>query len=505
MSIEREAKLRADSEMVLPDLHEVLPGIGVGPSHTVELDAVYYDTEDLSLARSGVTLRSRTGEPGPTWTVKLPDGDTGPVLSRNEVTFVARPGRVPRAAADLVLAHVRGRPLGPVGRIRTRRVQFTLSSDAGIVATVCDDYVTADVDGAAHLFREVEVELAPDVADDELLEAVVDRLTESGCRPAKQTVPKIVHALGKRAQAAPDVVAQEVGRKASIDAVVTGVIASSVVQLISFDPGVRLGDEPEDLHQFRVAARRLRSDLRTFGPLLDPTWSTRLRDEIRWLDTTVGAVRDADVLRARLEARCEQLPAADAPAGRRLLGLLDEEATQAREAMVTMLSSDRYVALLDALVAAAAAPMITPDALDDGDDGPRATRNSIAGLVRKPWRHLRRAADALTPESDDDALHRVRILAKRCRYGADAAVTVFGDDARRFAEAVADVQTVLGEHQDTVIAEAWLRATAKTMPSARLAAGSLIALEWPDRARAREQFPKVWRKASKRSLRGWLD
>ena len=505
MSIEREAKLVADSELVLPDLHEVLPGIGVGPSHPVEFDAVYYDTEDLSLARSGITLRSRTGEPGPTWTVKLPGGGAGPVLSRNEVTFVARPGTVPRAAADLVLAHVRGRPLAPVGRIRTRRVQFTLSSDAGIVATVCDDLVTADVDGAAHLFREVEVELAPDVADDELLEAVVDRLTESGCRPAKHTVPKIVRALGDRARAAPDVVAGEVGRKASIDAVVTAVIASSVERLIRFHPGVRLGGDPEDLHQFRVAARRLRSDLRTFGPLLDPTWSTRLRDEIRWLDSTVGAVRDADVLRARFEARSEHLPAADAAAGRRLLGRLDEEAAQSREAMVTMLSSKRYTALLNALVAAATVSVVAADVVGEGDDGHRATHIAIAGLVRKPWRHLRRAADALTPDSDDDDLHRVRILAKRCRYGADAAVPVFGDDARRFAGAVADVQTVLGEHQDSVIAEAWLRGASKSIPSARLAAGALIALEWPERAQARKQFPKVWKKASKRSLRGWLD
>lgn len=504
MSVEREAKLVADAKLVLPDLQDVVPGIGVGPSRTRELDAVYYDTKDLSLARSGITLRSRTGEPGPTWTVKLPYADAGPVLSRNEITFVARPGKVPRAAADLVLAHVRGRPLGPVGRLQTKRVQFTLSTDARIVATVCDDLVTADVDGATQKFREVEVELAPDVADDKLLTAVVDRLKESGCRPAKQTVPKIIHALGDRAQAAPDVVAHEVGRKASIHAVVGAVIASSVVRLIGFDPGVRLGDEPEDLHQFRVATRRLRSDLRTFGPLLDPTWATRLRDEIRWLDSTVGAVRDADVLGARLTSRCQQLPAADAAAGRRLLRHLDEEAAQARLALAATLSSDRYITLLNALAAAAAAPMSAADVLGDVHED-RATHVAIAGLVRKPWRQLRRAADLLTPDSDDEDLHRVRILAKRCRYAADAAVPVFGDDARRFADAVADVQTVLGEHQDTVVAEAWLRAAAKAIPSARLATGALIALEWPDRTRAREQLPKIWKKASKRSLQGWLD
>ena len=324
-------------------------------------------------------------------------------------------------------------------------------------------------------------------------------------RKALHTVPKIVRVLGGRAQAAPDVVAGEVGRKASIDAVVTAVIASSVVRLIGFDPGVRLGGDPEDLHQFRVATRRLRSDLRTFGPLLDPTWSTPLRKEIRWLDSTVGAVRDADVLRARLAVSREQLPTADAASGSRLVSRLDEEAAQARLAMVTMLSSDRYIALLDALVAAAAAPMIAADLDGDGDDGRRATRAAIAGLVRKPWRQLRRAADALTPDSDNDDLHRVRILAKRCRYGADAAVPMFGDNARRFAEAVADVQTVLGEHQDTVIVEAWLRAASKAIPSTRLAAGALIALEWPERAQARTQFPKVWKKASKRSLRRWLD
>ena len=112
MSIEREAKLAAGPDVVLPDLRNVVPGLAVGPSTFRHLDAVYYDTRDLALARSGVTLRSRSGEPGPTWTVKFPDGDDGPVLSRREITFDGAPGKVPSAALDLVRAARRTRALG---------------------------------------------------------------------------------------------------------------------------------------------------------------------------------------------------------------------------------------------------------------------------------------------------------------------------------------------------------------------------------------------------------
>ena len=513
MSIEREAKLAAGPDVVLPDLRNVVPGLAVGPSTFRHLDAVYYDTRDLALARSGVTLRSRTGEPGPTWTVKFPDGDDGPVLSRREITFDGALGKVPPAALDLVRAARRTQALGPVARVRTTRTEFTLIGDTGPVVTVCDDVVSAESDDVeAFVFREVEVELAGDGEGkgkgkgkgkgDEILGLVVGRLHEAGCRAEKRTVPKVVRALGERARADPDVVVGDIPKKAAVGELVTATFARSVSQLIRFDPGVRLGTDPEDLHLFRVATRRLRSDLRTFGPLLDPTWSTALRAELRWLDSTVGAARDVDVLRIRLEARVADLPRDDATSGRRLLSRLEEERGVARGRMLAMLSSERYGAILDSMVAAANAPLF---AAEPAGLAALPARGLLADLVRKPWHRLQRAVKALTRDAGDEDLHRVRILAKRCRYCAEACAPLFGAEAEHLAERLADVQTVLGDHQDAVVAEAWLRSAAKAVPSVRFAAGQLVAAELCDRDLHRERFPKLWKKAAKPALRSWLD
>lgn len=501
--LEREVKLSADADVTLPDLDDIEAGLAVGPTEFRHLEAVYYDTADLALARLGLTLRSRTGEPGPTWTVKLPGDDDGRLLARQEVTFEGKPGVVPAAALDLVRAASRTRPIEAVAVIRTTRTQFSLVDSRGPVLTVCDDMVSAEPLGdETFVFREVEVELAGDVADDGLLDSVVDRLREAGCRSEKRPVAKVVRALGERALAEPDVVVGDVGRKAAIGELVAAAFARSVLQLIRFDPGVRLGTEPEDLHQFRVGSRRLRSDLRTFGPLLDPTWATSLRAELRWLDNSVGAVRDADVLRLRLVERVALLPADDVVAGRRLLSRLDDERDRAGAELAETLSSERYAALLDTLVEAANAPLFAAEPAGLAD---QAARPLLADLARKPWRRLDRAVDALTAEPTDDELHRVRILAKRCRYCAEAAELVVGDEAHLFAERIADLQTVLGDHQDAAVAEAWLREAAKATASVRLAAGQLVAIERSDRAALREQFPKAWKKATKPGLRRWMD
>ena len=246
--------------------------------------------------------------------------------------------------------------------------------------------------------------------------------------------------------------------------VIAAAFARSVQQVICFDPGVRLGDDPEDLHQFRVATRRLRSDLRTFGPLLDATWTKALRDELRWLDVAVGAVRDADVLLLRLVDRLSTLATSDAAAGRRLRQELEARRVVGRACLSEEMNSDRYLSLLATFVSAATAPRVASDKAGLEDE---VARTHLAALARKPWRRLNRAVDALTPEPSDDEMHRVRTLAKRCRYCADAAAPVLGGNAERFADRLADLQTVLGDHHDTVLAEAWLRGEAKLTPSIR--------------------------------------
>src|SRR5918996_2978345 len=110
MKLEREVKLAAWGGFALPTLDDVGPDITVETLKTKKLDATYYDTRDLRLARAGVSLRHRIGD-DPPWTVKLPEGEGGPVMSRREFPFAGHPDSIPPEAERLVRAYSRGEPL----------------------------------------------------------------------------------------------------------------------------------------------------------------------------------------------------------------------------------------------------------------------------------------------------------------------------------------------------------------------------------------------------------
>ena len=198
-------------------------------------------------------------------------------------------------------------------------------------------------------------------------------------------------------------------RKASTIAdVVQAAITTSVARLLENDPGVRLGRDPEAVHQARVATRRLRSHLRTFRSLLDPEWTNTLREELRWLGAELGAVRDAEVLLERLHTRVESLDAVDDQAAADLLTGLTDQRAAARAELLAGLRAPRYVDLLDRLVDAAHRPrLLLRVAADDETDA-----DVLRGLVLIPWRHLRRAVEALPDDPPDPALHEIRIRGK---------------------------------------------------------------------------------------------
>ena len=126
-------------------------------------------------------------------------------------------------------------------------------------------------------------------------------------------------------------------------------------------------------------------------------------------------------------------------------------------------------------------------------------------LVRPRWRRLRKAVDALGAHPDDDALHRVRILAKRTRYAAELAAPVVGEEAAALAAQLTQVQDVLGEVHDTVVAEAWLRDTAATLDhEARFVAGQLAATQRAERTALLDTWPATWAACDRKALTGWL-
>jgi CHAD domain-containing protein len=497
MNVEREAKLLVGKGFTLPELGDLDGGLRATPAMPRHLESVYYDTADLALARSGVTLRYRTGEPGGAWTLKLPRARSDAALVRAEIGFDAPAGAVPAQARDLVRAYLRGRPLVEVARFRTDRVVVRLCDQHGVrLAEVVHDTV-ADAEHDRG-FDEVEVELTGP-AGTELLHTVVGRLVTAGARTGRP-VPKVVRLLGERAVGAPDVRVPEPGPRPTLAALVHRALAGPVAELIDRDPGVRLGEDPEDVHKFRVATRRLRSDLKTFAAVLDREWVSRLRVELAWLGAEVGAVRDADVLYGLLADQAATLPGADAGAAAILLDHLALQRDRKRATMLSALRGSRYDALLAELVRAAdTVPFdADPDLLN------RPADRFVARVTRGQWRRLDRAVRALGEPATDPELHRVRILAKRCRYAAEAAKPAIGRPAARFAAGMADVQTVLGDHQDAIVTEQWLRTAASEDPRIGVAAGELVALQRTRRAALRSDWPAVWRKAAARPRRTWL-
>jgi CHAD domain-containing protein len=274
-------------------------------------------------------------------------------------------------------------------------------------------------------------------------------------------------------------------------------IAASVDRLIRHDPVVRAGKDPEGVHQARVATRRLRSDLRTFSPLLDADWTRRIRDELSEFADLLGSVRDADVLLDRLRRATESLPEPEREPATVLLADLEASRETDRAKLLAAMDDPGYAALLDDLAAAAASPAVLENAA-----GPAA--ELLPPLAARPWRRLRHGVAALGDDPPDAKLHAVRILAKRARYAAEAVAPVVGQPATDFARAVAGLQTVLGDHHDAVVAQDWLRQAAQRHPEQAFAAGTLAGLEQAEAAQCREEWPAAWAVASRRRLRSWM-
>ena len=615
-NLEREVKLEAGIGFVVPALDDVVQGVRAQVRPDSLLQAIYFDTPGLCLMRQGVTLRHRrdrhvgagaTGERG--WTLKLPAPSDGKGLVRKEMSWPGGPGALPRGAANVLRALHGSEELGAVARLVTKRRRTLLTDPAGEPLVEIDDDTVSVMDGRrlAARFREVEVEVVG-AAGGELLDAVVDRLRDAGALPGDDR-PKVVRALGPRATQPPDVMIPTLGPDATVREVVGASISAGYCRLVEHDPGVRLDEDPEDVHQARVATRRLRSDLRTFRDLLDGAWAVPVREELGWLAAALGQVRDADVLGERLRERAGDLAPGDRDDVKPLLRRLAITRRSAIKNLRAVMDSARYADLLVTLAAAAndppldrgtaggdpvgdgvgaaladagrpppgaegpqpagpepADPEPAGPAVSAGDGAPRpatvavpaedresdasalggvastnvtATRGEPNGtgppaddgvrpgmpvaaprpavdgevpaigvlpqLVRKPWRRLARAVATLGPDPADDALHEVRILAKRLRYASEAVAVVVGRPAQRTGRDAAGLQTVLGDHHDAVVAEGWLREAAKRGGGARaLVIGQLIAAERQSQEEARSRWRERWAVLADGERRAWL-
>lgn len=473
----------------LPPLGEVVAGVHAEPAEVLDLQATYHDTADLRLTRAGASL----AHDGATWRVDLRGSAPGHGVHR----FAGASEHAPAAALDLVAALTRGEPVGPVARLKTRRRRVRLANGAPApVAEVLDDEVTV-LEGhrITGRFREVDVVLGPD-APDALAGALLARLRGAGAGPAPPRAP-LARALGPRGLLPPDVAPPApVAPDAGVRTLVTATLARAVAHLVAHDPGVRLGEDPEAVHQARVATRRLRSDLRTFRDLLEPTWTRSLRDELRWLGGLLGAVRDVEVMRELLGTEATRLGIDERRIAAEMLDDLAVRRHEARLQLLAELRTPRYLRLLDRLVDTSRMPAVRPDAT-----GP--AHEHVAGLLTGPWRHLDRTVRALAGDPPDAALHELRVRTKRLRYACEAVAPVADAQIPKLARRAAALQDVLGLHHDAVVAAAWLREAAQrcaTRPEA-FTAGELAGLLRAEELSTRVAWPGAWRRLEKQARR----
>ncbi|MER8017403.1 CYTH and CHAD domain-containing protein [Streptomyces griseoluteus] len=454
----------------------------------VELDAVYYDTADERLGAASLTLRRRTGGADAGWHLKFP---VAPGV-RDEIRAPLS-DTLPEEIAALVRARVRGAELVPVVRLRSARdVRHLVGADGALLAEASVDTVDAERlnrAGGTARWTEIEVELA-DGADPAVLDAVEERLAEAGVRPSKAP-SKVAEALrrtgGSRARPA--------GRAAEPVTAGDHVLAYLREQreaILARDPGVRR-DLPDSVHQMRVATRRLRSAFKSFGPVLDREATAPVAAELKWLARELGAGRDQEVLAERLSDALDALPPGEVtgPVRERLASWATARHGSTRGRLLGVLDSARYLALLDSLDTLLADPPLRRKAA-------RKPGKVLTRALHKEGDELARLVTAaldLPPGEDrDHALHQARKRAKRARYAAEAAVPALGGPAR----AAKKLTSLLGEHQDSVLARQTLRELAAVAHAAGESAFTYGVLhEREERAarRTERKLPGAWAKA----------
>ena len=444
MDVQREVetKLGVPAGFVAPHLVDVA-GVDRVAVRTLRLRASYWDSVDRRLARGGLTLRHRTGEGRPRWTLKTASAaDAG--LDREEISVAAPGTRVPETLQDLVTARLRGAELQPLAQVRTLRTTTLLFDAEGHeLVEVVDDAVTVLRDGlVADGWHELEVERRPGAG--KVAKRVLEALVKAGATEVDQT-PKGVRALA--GTAAPELPEPPVIRSAGD--LVRALLANGLRAVVTQDVAVRR-DQPDAVHQLRVACRRLRSDLRTFAQLCADPRVDGLRDELSWLGDSLGTARDLEVLRERLHQRADDGDRLDV----RPVDALYETAQQ-RAAVTGLeaLRSARYLALLQQLHDIATEPRLSDVALG-------SAKRVLPALVEDAARRLEKAVRRLSLDAPDVSWHQARIKAKRARYAAEAAAPVLGPPSKRAKK----LQTSLGEHQDAVIAAERLLAVADEHP-----------------------------------------
>lgn len=442
--VEVERKYAVPDDATLPDLGTLG---SVSPERLDILVADYYDTPELALLAAHTTLRRRTGGDDAGWHLKTPGiGDL-----RNEIRMPLKRGRrIPVALREEVASIVGERPLLPVVRIRTERTTTDLygedgSTRAEIVSDRVDATVLRDDVTLRESWAEVEVELAVQEPEStfEEIEAV---LSEAGIErsTAASKLARILEGVPPRRR--PD----------EQDTAIEVAIAAFADHFGRFQAleGAVSTDEPDAVHQARVALRRMRSILQVYRKVFDQGDAARLRDELRWAGEKLGGPRDAEVIREELLGLLDGLEPEElvGPVRERIEAELANRHEREFGKLLLAMGSPRW----DSVFAQAAEFIAEAPASSRGRRPAGTTLSRLAGDSVK--RAAKRNKAAKKQPQDLDGWHEVRKSAKRARYAHEVLAAIGSEGADRKRAKWKKVTSAFGEVQDGVILDEQLAA-----------------------------------------------
>jgi triphosphatase len=420
----------------------------------------YLDTGDWRMARAGFIVRTRRRGRHDDITLKpaqFPEADHRGTHEATEALPEAGIGALgPEGPVGRRVHAVAGRrPLRPVLQVRTRRAPFVLRVDGSAAAAIAlDDTEIVVGNGQRPMqVRRVEVDVQPEWAD--VLAPLILQLREAcGLRPATlSTFEAGLLARGVVIPSPPDLGATDIEPESTLGDLAYAVLRRQLAVLRAREPGTRLGEDLEELHEMRVATRRLRAALDLFTDVL-PLRARTFRRELGWLAGVLGAVRDLDV---QLEGQAAMVDPGQQDLWADLTSLLLAEREAARAEMLAALDSARWDRLRNGMTA-----MV--------QQGPhrRSTATRLPALAAVPdligSRHgsVVKAARRAKRSGEAADFHRLRIRCKRLRYSLEFSAELYGGRTKRYTRQLAKLQDQLGLLQDAEVAANRLAELAQT-------------------------------------------
>jgi len=464
-------------------------GLLVAPESTVEITDTYYDTDDWRFYRAGYALRVRNTDGEVEATMKSLTPAEGSLRRRREISEPLKddkPSTLKEAGGAVggrSRTLVGWREMRPLFTLKTRRQGFALlleGSTDGNQEDVRIGEISLDAseiplgEETARLTR-VEVEAGIGMAPTPDLVGFVDEM-QSALELTPASISKYetgLYASGLNPTRDSGLGPTHVDPSMSLGEVAFAVLRTQFAEMRDHEPGTRLGEDPEELHDMRVPTRRMRAAMKVFEEAL-PERAGWLREELRWVAHALGDVRDLDVQIERFQAWKEEANEEVSGFLDRILSITHKRRAEARKNMLEALDSSRYERLessfAEMLRRGPAAALELAQTNGKGQAGEAVTAAAPA-LVSDRYRKWRKAAKRLDKSSSPEAFHDVRKKGKRLRYTLEFVSEVYGKPVQKLVKPLKRLQDDLGDHQDAVVAAGYLRDLGTTTGGTRVPRG----------------------------------